>query len=63
MPYVRAKVTKQLFGRFIFMNNKNITQVIDIHTGEPLPKGERGEILIKSPAIMKGYFINGEIQV
>jgi len=40
-----------------------ILQVVDIVSGDPLPKGSRGEILIKSPAIMKGYLQDGELQV
>ncbi|XP_059483532.1 luciferin 4-monooxygenase-like [Neocloeon triangulifer] len=35
-------------------------KIIDLNNGEALPKGERGEILISTPSMMKGYLINGE---
>ena len=35
-------------------------KIIDINTGEELPRGERGEIVIRSPLVMKGYWNNPE---
>lgn len=34
--------------------------VVDPDTGEPLPPGERGEILIRSDTVMNGYFCHPE---
>ena len=33
----------------------NIIKVVDPHTGELVPMGERGEVCIKGPTLMKGY--------
>jgi len=35
-------------------------RIVDINTGEDLPAGERGELLIKSPLVMKEYWNNPE---
>src|SRR5690606_8365415 len=31
-------------------------RIVDIETGEDLPPGKQGEIVIKSPGVFKGYF-------
>jgi long-chain acyl-CoA synthetase len=35
-------------------------RIVDIKTGEDLPVGERGELVIKSPLVMKEYWNNPE---
>jgi len=35
-------------------------KIVDINTGEELPPGERGEIVIRSPLVMKGYWNDPE---
>lgn len=35
-------------------------KIVDVNTGEELPRGERGEIVIRSPLVMKGYWNNPE---
>lgn len=35
-------------------------RIVDIQTGEDLPVGERGELVIKSPLVMKEYWNNPE---
>ncbi len=40
------------FGRIL---PGNIIKVIDPHSGELVPLGERGEVCIKGPTLMKGY--------
>jgi long-chain acyl-CoA synthetase len=35
-------------------------RLVDLNTGEDVPRGERGEILIRSPLVMKGYWNDPE---
>ena len=35
-------------------------RIVDINTGQDLPRGERGEIVMRSPLVMKGYWNNPE---
>ncbi len=35
-------------------------KIVDINTGEELPPGERGEIVMRSPLVMKGYWNDPE---
>ncbi|XP_065349133.1 uncharacterized protein LOC135945393 [Cloeon dipterum] len=38
-------------------------KIVDLSTGRILPKGERGEIVLSTPSAMKGYLIDGEVQL
>jgi long-chain acyl-CoA synthetase len=35
-------------------------RIVDLSTGEPVPTGERGEVQVRSPSVMRGYRGNDE---
>lgn len=47
-----ANKNPRIFGQVL---PGNIIKVVDPHTGELVPMGERGEVCIKGPTLMKGY--------
>ncbi|MGN1188667.1 MAG: class I adenylate-forming enzyme family protein, partial [Lachnospiraceae bacterium] len=49
---------KVKWGSFGIPTYETKMEIIDSETGERMPAGEKGEILIKSPAVFKGYYKN-----
>jgi fatty-acyl-CoA synthase len=47
-----ANSDPRIFGKVL---PGNIIKVVNPHTGELVPMGERGEVCIKGPTLMKGY--------
>jgi acyl-CoA synthetase (AMP-forming)/AMP-acid ligase II len=47
-----ANANPRIFGQLL---PGNVIKVIDPHTGVLVPMGERGEVCIKGPTLMKGY--------
>ena len=53
MPKDRVK-----WGSFGIPTYETEIKIIDMVTGQRLPAGEKGEILVKNPAVFKGYYKN-----
>ncbi|WP_455660830.1 AMP-binding protein [Pradoshia sp.] len=51
---------KVKWGSFGIPTYETTIKIMDLKTGESLPPGERGEILVKNPAVFKGYYKNKE---
>lgn len=51
---------KVKWGSFGIPTYETKIKIIDLKTGEHVPAGERGEILLTNPAVFKGYYKNKE---
>ncbi|MHA1143646.1 MAG: long-chain-fatty-acid--CoA ligase [Candidatus Helarchaeota archaeon] len=52
---MNPRVGLKKIGKVGLPLQKTIVKIVDVDTGEELPLGQEGEIIIKGPQVMKGY--------